>query len=533
MQARPKFKLTRQATIGLLVSAAFSAAAGAAPVAMVEFTSGPVRALGPDGKPRAVAKGSVLERGDTIETGSDGRAQLRFADGAYMSLQPQTVFRVDEFQWEGRPDGTERGFFSLLRGALRTVTGAIGRTNNSTYRVRTTTATIGIRGTGYLLRATNSIELSVGEGTGLVVPGADPQGNPSGPPFLVPPGTTAFLSTPSTPPVFTQTPPILPPAPADVPAKQGGQPTPPPGESESQQTTTPTPPPPPPQFSAGEQTTSSGTSAIVPTSGNLFPGLASGPGYAMAYSIGGEGGFCELGCVNAAGGGCGARDVSLGPVSFMQGNIGDFFDDTSVVWTITNGTAQLTTNTAGGVIAHAAVSGGTINVQGSSMGFFDLSGVQGAHFIAGMPSPVPNLASSITYSLFPGNYPVTFSTNNSFGLGSGSVTGMSFTVNAPGTSYSATMNVGFTSGNVYQATLNGGVNALGGFAGGGNFNLVTGTSSICAGTSSSCTATDKGFLSGPLVGTPAGPQYGGIAVKANLDGTASGTSMNFGALFQR
>jgi hypothetical protein len=43
--------------------------------------------------------------------------QLRFTDGAYVSLQPQTLFRVDDYRYDGKADGNERGFFSLLKGA--------------------------------------------------------------------------------------------------------------------------------------------------------------------------------------------------------------------------------------------------------------------------------------------------------------------------------------------------------------------------------------------------------------------------------
>jgi hypothetical protein len=52
-----------------------------------------------------------------------GRAQLRFTDGAYVSLQPQSEFAIRDYRFDGKTDGTERGFFGLLKGAMRTVSG--------------------------------------------------------------------------------------------------------------------------------------------------------------------------------------------------------------------------------------------------------------------------------------------------------------------------------------------------------------------------------------------------------------------------
>ncbi len=86
-----------------------------------------------------------------IATGNDGRVQLRFTDGAIISLQPGTRFRIEEYQYKG---SSQRGIFSLFRGALRTTSGAIGKRSPSDYEMRTPTATIGIRGTEYIAEFT-------------------------------------------------------------------------------------------------------------------------------------------------------------------------------------------------------------------------------------------------------------------------------------------------------------------------------------------------------------------------------------------
>lgn len=135
----------------------------------IQFASGDVSAVNAKGEKRSLSKGALINQGDTVSTGSDARAQIRFSDGALVSLQPQTQFRVDGFQYDGKTDGSEKGFFSLLRGGMRTITGLIGRFNRDNYKINTPVATIGIRGTEYtaVLDPANE-NLAVNTGEGLV-----------------------------------------------------------------------------------------------------------------------------------------------------------------------------------------------------------------------------------------------------------------------------------------------------------------------------------------------------------------------------
>lgn len=159
-----EFKLKPHARLLCAISAAFPLSAYAAGAATVDFASGNVTAVQSDGRARSLAKGGEISSGETVDTGS-GRAQLRFSDGALVSLSPQTQFRIDEYQFNGRTDGSEKGFFSLLKGALRTITGTIGRNNRNNYKLGTTVATIGIRGTEFSVAYGNSITVTTGGGT--------------------------------------------------------------------------------------------------------------------------------------------------------------------------------------------------------------------------------------------------------------------------------------------------------------------------------------------------------------------------------
>jgi len=166
-----RFNLNVRAALLAAIAAAYPVIGYTAPAAQVDFAVGNVTAVGSNGQSRALGKGAQVEQGDTVNT-NGGRAQLRFTDGAYVSLQPESQFRIDQYRFEGKQDGNEKGFFSLLKGGLRTITGLVGRSNKKNYQVSTSVATIGIRGTEYTLQYGHSVTGTVGEGEINVCNGA-------------------------------------------------------------------------------------------------------------------------------------------------------------------------------------------------------------------------------------------------------------------------------------------------------------------------------------------------------------------------
>ncbi len=136
---------------------------------LMHFVRGEVSATDGQGGTRQLGKGDSFAAGDTIITGKGALAQLKFTDGALVSLQPNSSFRVDEYNYDGKTDGSEKGSFSLLQGGMRTITGAVGRQNRNNYKVNAVIATIGIRGTEYTAQLDDPKEtLLVHTGEGLV-----------------------------------------------------------------------------------------------------------------------------------------------------------------------------------------------------------------------------------------------------------------------------------------------------------------------------------------------------------------------------
>lgn len=84
--------------------------------------------------------------GDRLLTGSNGRISLRFSDGMQMNLGPASQLSIDDYLHNDQGD---RGWFDLIRGSLRTVTGLIGKRSAKSFRLKTPTAVIGVRGTDF------------------------------------------------------------------------------------------------------------------------------------------------------------------------------------------------------------------------------------------------------------------------------------------------------------------------------------------------------------------------------------------------
>ncbi len=131
-----------------------------APIGQVIVASGEVVALQADGVARPLQRKSDFYTGELLKTGANSRAQLRFIDGALMSLRPATEFRVDSHSFDATAKGNNNIAATLVKGGLRTITGLIVKENPSSYKLTTPLATIGVRGT--------DLEVVLGD-TGLTV----------------------------------------------------------------------------------------------------------------------------------------------------------------------------------------------------------------------------------------------------------------------------------------------------------------------------------------------------------------------------
>ena len=113
----------------------------------IDLIEGDVRIFDADKKRRAAARGDKIYEGESIVTGKDGEVQLTMEDSGFIGVRPDTRMRFARYQARG--EATDTSVIGLLKGAVRSVTGWIGKYNASNYQVRTPTATIGVRGTDH------------------------------------------------------------------------------------------------------------------------------------------------------------------------------------------------------------------------------------------------------------------------------------------------------------------------------------------------------------------------------------------------
>lgn len=112
------------------------------------FVYGNVKVVKNNGKVQVVQKGDTVSQGDIIITSNKGSAQILMVDGAYFSVRPDTVMKIDAYFYK-KEDETGSSIISLLKGCFRSITGMIGQKNKENYKVKTPVANIGIRGTDH------------------------------------------------------------------------------------------------------------------------------------------------------------------------------------------------------------------------------------------------------------------------------------------------------------------------------------------------------------------------------------------------
>ncbi len=132
--------------IGLLAAAASCASLAAVEVGEVTFARGVVTGQIDGQPPRIIGKGVGLHNGETLNTGSRAFALIRLNDGSKMTLRPNTTFKIENVDIR---QGSENALLSLIRGGFRALTGFISKRTPTAFRINTSVATIGIRGTEF------------------------------------------------------------------------------------------------------------------------------------------------------------------------------------------------------------------------------------------------------------------------------------------------------------------------------------------------------------------------------------------------
>ncbi len=103
--------------------------------------------------------------GTTVTTGPGARTVIRFDDGHAVVLNENTEFRVNQYAFDKDKPQNDNVALQLLKGAMRSVSGLIGSRSRNAFALFAPQATIGIRGTDFMIALVNPAYLSVLQGT--------------------------------------------------------------------------------------------------------------------------------------------------------------------------------------------------------------------------------------------------------------------------------------------------------------------------------------------------------------------------------
>ena len=96
-------------------------------------------------------KGAGIEKMDTVSTNSQGKFMISFVDGTTVKITENSRLVIDDFVFDaGKPKGGKLGL-RLALGTARYASGALAHGNPKGVNIRTPTATIGVRGTDFLM----------------------------------------------------------------------------------------------------------------------------------------------------------------------------------------------------------------------------------------------------------------------------------------------------------------------------------------------------------------------------------------------
>lgn len=132
--------------------------------AVFETVVGDVKA-GPSATQLAAASvGERVDPGAVVATGKGGLALLRFDDGQAVAVAENTEFKVAEYTYVPNDPKQDRSVFDLVKGVLRSVSGALAHRSPQNFALRIPQATIGVRGTDFMAGLANQGYMQVTQG---------------------------------------------------------------------------------------------------------------------------------------------------------------------------------------------------------------------------------------------------------------------------------------------------------------------------------------------------------------------------------
>ena len=131
---------------------------------IVQSVRGDVRAATGTAAPASVVRDQRVVPGTTVTTGAGAQTVIRFDDGHTVVLNENSEFRVNQYSFDRDRPQSDNIAMQILKGAMRSVSGLIALRSRNAYALVAPQATIGIRGTDFMIALVNPAYLSVLQG---------------------------------------------------------------------------------------------------------------------------------------------------------------------------------------------------------------------------------------------------------------------------------------------------------------------------------------------------------------------------------
>ena len=144
----------------------FSQGSAYADIGRITTHEGSGEVIRTDGGRLVASLSLVIHSYDDVRTGN-GRIEITFDDDSTVKMSPNSKLIIDEFVFDPNPKKSKMAF-KVAAGTARFATGKLGLVDKNKIKIRTPTATIGIRGTDF----TTTVD-EIGRSLVVLLPDAD------------------------------------------------------------------------------------------------------------------------------------------------------------------------------------------------------------------------------------------------------------------------------------------------------------------------------------------------------------------------
>jgi hypothetical protein len=125
--------------------------------ATIESVTGVAHVHSASGQFSLASQGVPIHIGDTVQTEDNSTALLVFPDGTQAALRPTSSYQINNYAFQRAIPSADTMVTRLLKGGLRLISGLISKRGDpNAFKLQAATATVGIRGTDFLVRMCES-----------------------------------------------------------------------------------------------------------------------------------------------------------------------------------------------------------------------------------------------------------------------------------------------------------------------------------------------------------------------------------------